>query len=176
MSERSERALRKTRAMDFREMAADIMATSTTKLTLFHSIRLARLFRSCSIKKPETIRSAQIRRRGRWSYGRRNERRAGVEGCRRWPCDGHLRHRRRQGCLRHYHHGRSVRLHRQGSFVGQEVSERSAGGWLWKTRNIHEPLLNQPTQFVFAPSSLGAACTTTSAGSCSSSSRSTSLR
>jgi len=32
-----------------REMAADIMATSTTKLKLFHSIRLARLVRSCFI-------------------------------------------------------------------------------------------------------------------------------
>jgi len=38
----------------------------------------------------------------------------------------------------------------------EEVSERSERA-LTKTRNIYEPLLNQPTQFVFAPSSLGAA-------------------
>ena len=47
VSERGERALdedENTRD-ESREMAADIMATSTTKLTLFHSIRLARLAR-----------------------------------------------------------------------------------------------------------------------------------
>jgi len=51
-SERSERAFEEDEHTrdESREMAADIMATSTTKLTLFHSIRLARLFRSFSIK------------------------------------------------------------------------------------------------------------------------------
>ena len=38
-----------------REMAADTMATSTTDLTLFHSIRLARLVRSAQY--PENIMS-----------------------------------------------------------------------------------------------------------------------
>ena len=55
MSERSERALRKedehTRD-ESREIATDIMATSTTELTLFHSIRLGRLvwFARASLK------------------------------------------------------------------------------------------------------------------------------
>ena len=37
----------------------------------------------------------------------------------------------------------------------KQVSERSERA-LMKMRNIYEPILNQPTQFVFAPSSLGA--------------------
>jgi len=38
----------------------------------------------------------------------------------------------------------------------QQVSLTQSPLALMKTRNIYEPLLNQPTQFVFAPSSLGA--------------------
>ena len=49
VSERSERALRKTSSIhtrdESREMAIDILATFTTELTLFHSIRLARFIR-----------------------------------------------------------------------------------------------------------------------------------
>ena len=52
VSERSDRALRKTRILAMNHHPRNgyrhnIMATSTAKLTLFHSIRLARLVRSC---------------------------------------------------------------------------------------------------------------------------------
>ena len=64
VSERSERALMKTRilAMNPAEMATDIMATSTTKLTLFHSILLTRFtrFALASLKmRTISLRSAQ---------------------------------------------------------------------------------------------------------------------
>ena len=68
MSERSERASleedENTRD-GYREMAADIMATSTTKLTLFHSIRLARSFPRCSIKNAHNLASLGVERHQR---------------------------------------------------------------------------------------------------------------
>jgi len=75
-SERSERALMKRASFDedentrdeVREMATDIMATPTTKLT--HSIRLARSFRSSLIKNAHNLwlRSVQYVEMARYKY------------------------------------------------------------------------------------------------------------
>jgi len=58
VSERSERALRKTRILK-RWISRNFpqTATSTTELTLFHSIRLARLVRSCFVKNAHNLAS-----------------------------------------------------------------------------------------------------------------------
>jgi len=59
VSERSERALRKTRILAMNPAKLLKTATSTSKLTLFHSIRLARSPSPCSIKKCTSLRSVQ---------------------------------------------------------------------------------------------------------------------